>query len=85
MRKNADTEERRNVHSEFVGNLNSLQQCMAKQDLMEQAYDSSGEEEEAKEPEKKGGFFGKFLGGQKAKKKAPPTSMNIGSVMNQRS
>ena len=71
MRKNANTEDRRNVHSEFVSNLNNLQQCMAKQDMMEQAYasdnDSMDEDEEMKEPEKKkGGFFGKIFGGGSA-------------------
>lgn len=60
----------------FVGNLNNLQQCMAKQDMMEQEY-ASDSEEEAKEPEKKG-FFGMF-GGSKAKKRTAPTTMNIGS------
>ena len=95
MRKNANTEDRKNVHSEFVGNLNNLQQCMAKQDMMEQAYasdnDSMEENEEYKEPEQKkgGGLFGKIFGGKSAgvdaskakKKRAAPTSMNIGSSM----
>ena len=37
---------------------------MAKQDVMEQAYASDSEDgEEQKEPEKKGGFFGKMFGG----------------------
>ena len=71
MRKNANTEDRKNVHSEFVSNLNNLQQCMAKQDMMEQAYasdnDSMDEDEEMKEPEKKkGGIFGKIFGGGSA-------------------
>lgn len=63
MRKNANTDQRKGVHKEFVSNLNNLQQCMAKQDVMEQAYASDSEDgEEQKEPEKKGGFFGKIFG-----------------------
>jgi ribosomal protein L14E/L6E/L27E len=67
MRLNADSEEQRMVHKEFVSNLNNLQQCMAKQDMMEKKFmedDEMGEEEEQKEPEKKGIFAKLFNSGK---------------------